>query len=93
MVSQIVNPLNILFNLSLTPQKKYRLRTQRSSTLPNISRVGGMLTITKTSKNIGLQKELKIGNNSRAQLKKLNVYSLTRKSKKSLTKDVAYGNS
>jgi len=76
-----------------TLQKEYRLRTQRSSILPNIPRVGRMLTITETLKNISLQKELKIGNNSRAQLKELNTYSLTRKSKESPTKDVAHRNS
>jgi len=48
------------------PQKEYRLRTQRLSALPNIPRVGEMLTVTEISKNIGLQKGLKIGNNSRA---------------------------
>jgi len=63
------------------------------STLPNISRVGGMLTVTKTLKNISLQKGLKIGNNLKAWLKELNTYSLTRKSKKLPTKDVAHGNS
>jgi len=73
--------------------KEYGLRTQRLPTLPNIPRVGGMLTITETSKNIGLQKGLKIGNNSRVWLKELNAYSLTRKPRKSPTKDAAHGNS
>ena len=45
-----------------------------------------MLTVIETSKNIGLQKGLKIGNNSRVQLKELNADSLTRKSKKLPTK-------
>jgi len=45
-----------------------------------------MLTVIETSKNIGLQKELKIGNNSRVHLKELNADSLTRKSKKLPTK-------
>ena len=93
MVSQIANFLNIPFNLLFTLQKEYGLRTQRLPTLPNIPRVGGMLTVTEILKNIGLQKGLKIVNNSRAQLKELNTYSLTRKSKKSPTKDTAYGNS
>jgi len=50
MVSQIVNPLNIPFNFLLIPWKEYKLRTQRLSTLPNIPRVGGMLTVIETSK-------------------------------------------
>jgi len=69
MVSQIANPLNILFNLSPMPWKEYGLRTQGLSTSPNIPRVGGTLTVTETSKIIGLLKGLKIGNSSRAQLK------------------------
>ncbi len=66
MVSEIANPLNILFNLLLMPWKEYRPRTQRLSILPNIPRVSGTLTATETLKNISLQKEMKIGNNLRA---------------------------
>jgi len=52
-----------------------------------------MLIVTEILKDIGLLNELKIRKNSRAQSKVLNVYSLTRKSKKLPTKVRAYGNS
>ena len=52
-----------------------------------------MLIIIETLKGIGLLNELKIGKNSRVWLKVLNVYSLTRKSKKLLTKVKAHKNS
>ena len=70
-----------------------RIWTKKIINIIKHSKIGRMLIITETLKGIGLLNELKIGKNSRVWLKVLNVYSLTRKSKKLLTKVRAHENS
>jgi len=85
--------LKTLSSLLLMLQKEYKSRTSRLLILQSTLRVGGILIVTETLKGIGLLNELKIGKNSKTQSKVLNIYSLTRKSKKSPTKVEAHGNS
>jgi len=46
-------------------QKEYGLRIQRSSILPNIPRVGGMLTVIEILKSTGHLGKLRVVNNSK----------------------------
>jgi len=74
-------------------QKEYGPRTQRSSTSPSIPRVGGMQTVTEILKNTGYLGILRIGNNIKRQSKTPSIYFSIKKSKKSLTRDIAHENS